>query len=368
MPEPVATPLRYDPALETPEPDEAETQRGLVEQILRISRITYQDGGHAMRGVHAKSHGIVTGELIVADGLPPALAQGLFAAPGRHAAILRFSTSPGDLLDDRVSTPRGLAIKVFGVEGPRLPGSDGATTQDFVLINGKAFATPTAKAFLANLKLLAGTTDKAEGLKIALSAALQGAETVVEALGGESGLLKGLGGHPETHVLGESFFSAAPIRYGDHVAKIGVRPLSPALKALTGAKVDLHGKPDGLREAVRDYFAGQAGEWEVVAQLCTDTDEMPIEDSHKAWPEDRSAYLPVARLVVPPQDAWSEAGGTTVNDALSFSPWHGLAAHQPLGSIMRVRKAVYQASAEFRLTANHCPMHQPAGLAEAGLG
>ena len=360
MPNPPANPLRYSPDLETREPGEAETQQGLIDQILKISEITFKDGGHAMRGVHAKSHGIVRGELIVADGLPPALAQGLFAAPGRHAAILRFSTTPGDILDDNVSTPRGLAIKVFGAEGPRLPGSEGAQTQDFVLINGKAFATPNAKAFLGNLKLLAGTTDKAEGLKLALSAALRGAEGLVEAAGGQSAILKSLGGHPETHVLGESFFSAAAIRHGDHVAKVGVRPVSPDLTALTGAKVDLRDKPDGLRAAVKAFFAFQGGEWEFVVQLCTNTDDMPIENPHKPWPEDASPYLPVARLVVPQQDAWDETRQPAINDALAFSPWHGLAAHQPLGSIMRGRKAVYEASSKFRLARNGCPLHEPA--------
>ncbi len=362
--EPPANPLRFDPSVEELEKDEAETTQGLIEQMHKIAEITYEDGGHAMRAVHAKSHGIVRGQLVVPDELPAVLAQGLFAQVGSHDVVLRFSTSPGDLLDDSVSTPRGLAIKVFGAEGARLPGSDGATTQDFVLVNGKAFATPKAKMFLANVKLLAATTDKAEGLKKVLSAALRGAETLVEALGGESATLKSLGGHPETHILGESFFSQAPIRFGDYIAKIGVRPIAPSLTALTDAPVDLKDKPDGLREAVSAYFTAQGGEWEVVVQLRTDAETMPIEDSHKAWPEDKSPYLPVARLVVGPQASWDEARTPKINDALAFSPWHGLAAHQPLGSIMRVRKAVYQASQEFRLTRTGCPLHEPAAFAE----
>lgn len=181
--DPTVQPLRYDPAVETPEKDEAETTQGLIEQMRKIAEITYADGGHAMRGVHAKSHGILRGELVIPQDLPPVLAQGLFAQAGRHPVMLRLSTSPGDILDDSVSTPRGLAIKVFDVTGDRLPGAEGAATQDFVLVNGKAFATPKAKPFLANVKLLAGTTDKADGLKKVLSAALRGAETLVEAFG-----------------------------------------------------------------------------------------------------------------------------------------------------------------------------------------
>lgn len=364
--DPAIRPLPYDPSIETPEKGEAETTQGLIDQMRKIAEITYEDGGHAMRAVHAKSHGVVQGQLIVPQDLPPVLAQGLFAQAGAHDVVMRFSTSPGDILDDKVSTPRGLAIKVFDVEGERLPGSEGATTQDFLLVNGKAFATPNAKAFLANVKLLAATTDKAEGLKKVLSAVLGGAETLVEAVGGKSATLKSLGGHPRTHILGESFFSMAPIRFGDHVAKLGVRPIAPALTALTDKPVDLDGKPDGLREAVAEFFAGQGGEWEVVVQLRTNADTMPIEDAHEPWPEDESPYLPVARLVVGPQASWDEARSPRINDASAFSPWHGIAAHQPLGSIMRVRKAVYQASQAFRLTRTGCPLHEPAAAADLG--
>ncbi len=95
-----------------------------------------------------------------------------------------------------MSTPRGLAIKVLGVEGPRLAGSDAATTQDLVMVNGPAFAAPSARAFLRNLELLAGPTDKAPGANQALSAVRQLTEKAIEALGGKSATLLSLGGPP----------------------------------------------------------------------------------------------------------------------------------------------------------------------------
>ena len=70
---------------------------------------------------------------------------------------MRLSTFPGDILDDSVSTPRGLAIKMIGVQGERLEGSERDLTQDLVLVNGPAFGAPNAKQFLATLKLLAKT-------------------------------------------------------------------------------------------------------------------------------------------------------------------------------------------------------------------
>ncbi len=357
-------PLRYEPSFETPEPDEAEITLEMQETLLGIARTMADSTGHARRSVHAKSYGLLHGQLQVLGGLPPALAQGIFAQPRTYPVVLRMSTPPGEELPDNVSTPRGLALKVIGVEGERLPGSAGATTQDFVMINGPVFGAATAKAFSKNLQLLAKTTDKSPGGKQFLSAILQGVEKVVEAVGGQSGTLIALGGHPETHPLGESFFTQAPMLYGPYMAKVTVVPVSPALKALTGTPLAMRGKPDAMREAVIDFFADPAADavWEVRVQLCTDLDTMPIEDATVLWPEDQSPYVTVARLTMGAQPGWSEARELAVDDGMAFSPWHGVAAHRPLGSIMRVRKAVYESSAQFRSYRNRCPIHEPRGV------
>jgi hypothetical protein len=359
MVNPPADPLRYAPSVEEIQADEAKTQQELVEQLSKISHRTYSDEHEALRAVHAKSHGIVKGKVTVLADLSAVLRQGLFAAPGEYPAVLRFSTTPGDLLPDSVSTPRGLAIKLMGVPGARLPGSEAATTQDFVLATGKAFSAKDAKHFAANLKLLASTTDKAEGLKVVLSSVLRATEGALETVGGESATLKSLGGYPETHILGESFFSQVPIRFGDHIAKIGVFPVSRELTGLTDAPLDLNKEFDALREAVRGFFQGSGGTWEIRAQLCTNLKDMPVEDATAVWDEDKSPYVTVARLDVPPQESWSDAMRESVDKAMAFSPWNGLAAHQPLGSIMRARRQTYPPSARFRLERNGCPFAEP---------
>lgn len=105
--------LRYSPDIEQPEEDEADTTQGLIDTLRSISEQTLADTGHAMRSVHAKAHGILQGEIDVPASLPEYLAQGLFAKPGKYPVVMRFSTIPGDVLDDSVSTPRGLAIKII---------------------------------------------------------------------------------------------------------------------------------------------------------------------------------------------------------------------------------------------------------------
>jgi len=353
------TPLVFNPSMETPEPDEAQSTEGLIETLLKISTITYKDGHHALRSVHAKSHAILKGELAVLPNLPAELAQGLFAQPATYPVVLRLSSTPGDILNDSVSTPRGLAMKVIGVPGVRLPGSEGDTTQDFITINGPAFAAPNIKAFLKNLKLLAGTTDKAPALKSVLSAALRGTEKVIESLGGSSGTIKSLGGEPATHPLGETYYTQVPLLYGNYIAKLSIAPASELLIRLKGVAVEITKSPHALREAIEEFFRTHDATWEVRAQLCRGLGEMPIEDASVVWPEESSPYLAVARLTVPAQPAWSESRSSAVDDGMSFSPWHGIADHRPLGSVMRARKAAYAASVRFRAEHNSHPVDEP---------
>lgn len=345
---PLPQAIPYDPVFEEVDADEAETIASLIESLHKISTITYEDSGHATRAVHAKSHALLRGELQVSADLPPEYAQGLFSGAGRYPVVLRLSTSPGDILDDKVSTPRGLAFKVLNVTGPRLPGAEPMPTQDFLMVNGPAFLTPDAKRFAANLKLLAATTDKAEGAKKILSAALRGLESLVEAVGGESATLKSLGGHPLTNPLGETYFTQVPFRHGRYMAKYSIAPSSPALMALTDAAVDLDDEPDGLRRAISAFFAAQGGEWEVRAQLCADLDTMPIEDASVVWPDDISPHVVVGRIMVAAHPPVADADITAAEDGLFFSPWNALEAHRPLGSVNRARQRAYESSGAFR--------------------
>jgi hypothetical protein len=76
----------------------------------------------------------------------------------------------------------------------------------------------------------------------------------------------------------------------------------------------------------------------------------PIEDAIARWPEPEStaqgaAFHEVARLQIkrgtPPLDAQT-------CERLALNPWHGLKAHQPLGSLSRARLAVYRKSEQVR--------------------
>ncbi len=351
----VARLARYEARLAHPGPHEAALAAELVEVLRSIQQQTWDDEGHGLRAVHAKSHGLLQATLEVDDGLPPELAQGLFAAPGRYDAIVRLSTTPGDLLADAVSTPRGFAVRIHGVSGECLEGADPLHVQDFVMVNGPHFSAPDGKAFLRSLKLLAATTDRMDRTKRLVSAILRGTERGLEALGGESATLKALGGEPPHHLLGETFFTQLPLRYGEYIARLQLVPVSPSLRALSGVRLDL-AHADALREAVVAFFRDDGAEWDLRVQLCTSLEEMPVDDASADWDQTRSPFRTVARLIAGPQLGWSEELSRQIDDGIGFSPWHGLAAHRPLGEIMRLRKPAYAASQAFRMQRNGPPV------------
>ncbi len=359
--DPSSSLVHFEPGMEHLEENEGGTVAGLEDTLRGIRETTFEHSGHAIRSVHAKSHGLLFGTLTVVDKLPPSLAHGLFAKVGSYKTIMRLSTLPGDILNDSVSTPRGLAFKVIGVQGDRLPGSEGDETQDFVMVNAPAFSAPTAQKFLGSLKTLAGTTDKYEGLKEVVSRFARGTEAVLEAFGGKSAIVVTMGGQAATHILGETFYSQTPFLYGPYVCKFALAPTSPGLKALTKKPIDVNGKPDALRESVIEHFGQEGGEWDLQVQLNTDLQAMPIEDASVPWPEDKSPYVTVARISAPVQNAWSAESKAAGDDGLSFGPWHGLAAHRPLGGVNRARNGTYANSAKFRGRHNGCPMHEPRG-------
>ena len=359
-----ATPTRYNPSVEKPIEDEEQVHRDLMDTMRSIAETTSKDYGHAVRSVHAKAHGVFEGELTVSAGLPAELAQGLFASPGTYKVVIRLSTQPGDILDDAVSAARGMAVKVLEVPGERLPESQNEQSQNFVLASDPAFAAPDAKKFLGSLKQLVATTDKADWAKKALSATFRGIEDALEAVGGQSAMQKSMGGVPITHPLGDSYFSQTAFRFGDYIAKFALVPVSDNLTQLTGDRVDVTDRPDALREVVRNTIIEQGGEWEFRVQLGTDLDAMPVEDASVDWDELASPYRTVARIKVAPQLSIGSELQTLTDEQIIFSPWHGLAAHQPLGSVNRARRQTYEMSAESRAKFKGCPMHDARALAE----
>src|SRR5262245_682779 len=91
--------IRYTPEIETIDPN----LDRLLEQIIAFWEKTVRESpvvegsGRAVRGAHAKTYGVVKAEVQILRNVPPAYAQGIYATPGRHGAVIRFSSSSAHL-------------------------------------------------------------------------------------------------------------------------------------------------------------------------------------------------------------------------------------------------------------------------------
>jgi hypothetical protein len=217
-----------------------------------------------------------------------------------------------------------------------------------------------AATFLKQIGLFEKTLETSEGVKHVVSIAARATNTVLKAVHLQSSTLEGIGEFA-THILGESFSTVAPMRYGDYVAKIAIVPASDNLKELTGKSVDLDADYNALQLLIQDFFKTQTAVWDIEAQLALapqdpnvkeEDKDFPIEKADKLWPEEKSRFLKIARLTVLPQNSYSDRRELFVDERLSFSPWHALESHRPLGGIMRARLKAYQEAWKYRAQRN----------------
>ncbi|WP_028473637.1 catalase family protein [Nocardioides alkalitolerans] len=354
--------LRYGPEVEQEQPHEAEDVAALREIFADLRAFAFEKHRHGLRDAHAKSHGVVRGTLRVHDDLPAELRQGLFAEPVERPVIIRFSTAPGDIVPDGVGTARGMAVKVLEVDGEKaLPEAPDARTQDFLLVNHPTISSGDVHTYRRDQALLAKAARAPEPAQVATGVVLRAAAGAARAVGvdrtgGPAGQAM-----PHTHLLGETYWSQGVLRFGEHVAKVSAVPVSENLTELTGRRVPV-GEPSALRDLTSEFFADQQGTWEVRVQLAVDLETTPVEDASVEWPEEVTPYRTVATITVEAQDSYSPARRVYVDDDLSFNPWHCLVEHQPLGSIQRVRRPVYDDSSRDRHGLNDRPIGEPESI------
>jgi hypothetical protein len=311
-------------------PDEAERFAGYAAQFAQMQKAKSARFGTG-RALHRKQQLGLTATLEVLDGLPAHARQGLFAEPARFDAWVRLSNGGADKAADAKPDVRGFSIRVQGVEGESALGGP-CSHQDFALIQHPAFAFPR--------------TDEFVGLAVQAS---KGLPALLKYLVGRYGLggglkqLKKIGktfGKPFKGFAAETFYSAAPIACGPFASRVRLRPVgTPAPIQGTAWAKDLSAR---LRSAPLVY--------ELQLQFFTDERTTPIEDASVDWPESAAPYVSVARLTLLQQDPASAEGRALGErtEAAVFDPWAALAAHRPLGEVMRARKVVYYESQKQR--------------------
>jgi hypothetical protein len=312
-------------------PDEAERFARYAAELAEMQRRKSERFGPG-RALHRKQVLGISGRVDVLPDLPEHARHGLFASPGPHDAWVRLSNGSADRAPDRRPDVRGFALKVFGLRGPGALGGE-TTSQDFLLINHPAFAFPRSDEFV-ELVLAAG---KGGGALLAHVFRRYGP------IGGARFLARFARsiGRPFTGFATERFHSGAPIACGPYAARVRLLPASStaAPRAAEDWAADVT-----RRLATSDLV------FDLQLQFFTDERVTPIEDASVDWSEAVAPYLTVARLILPRLGAAGSADAELQRriEAGIFDPWSALAAHRPLGDVMRARKVVYHASQKGR--------------------
>ena len=340
--------LRYSDSIEQIQPDEAELTDLIVASMGRVNLKMFDKYRHAVRDAHAKSHGILKGELEVYPDMPEHLRQGIFATAKRYPVIARLSTHPGELQSDRIPSQCGMAIKVLGVTGNKVLAEDAGHNQDFLLVNSPVLPFGHVASYWAFAQMMEKLTESSPMVQPPTGRPSDEAPTI-----------------PYYHILGETFHSMAALRFGSYVAKLSAAPVSEPVRSLTGTPV-----PDSdsaLRDLVVDFFRNNSAEYELRVQLLTDLQQMPVEDASVLWSESLSPHQPVGKLTFAAQDPYSPERRVYGDDVLSFNPWHCIEEHRPLGSIMRIRIKAYEMSSSFRHRMNAQTRLEPKDINELPL-
>ncbi|MHB1038538.1 MAG: catalase family protein [Pirellulales bacterium] len=338
--------LLYADDVEAIPADEADDIQRVIQALELILARSQAKSGQFRADVHVKTHGYAQGEFRVLPNLPEELAQGLFEHDGVHPAVVRFSNAASQAQVDAIPDGRGMAIKVLEVEGDVvLADEQRGQTQDFVMINHPVFFARNVKDYLRLEQVIVQADDSS-------LATLQGALT-----GGDWNPLHWhwreilavgrIAGQLPAHPASNTYFSMAPIRFGKYVAKYRAKPAEDRHDSYLDLIKRLGSQADAMRLALEETLRTQEVRFEFQVQLRSSEQTMPIEDATIEWPESESPYRTVAHLLLPRQDiTLLRQQDAYLN--LSFSVWHALAAHRPLGGINRVRRWVYALSCDWR--------------------
>jgi hypothetical protein len=288
------------------------------------------------RGFHAKAHGCLWGQLVPRQARDPRTQFGIFSEPSVSRPVwVRFSNGVGWSQDDRDNDARGMAVKVMGVAGKKYA-PDEDQTQDFLMTNAPTPVGKNADEFMTFAHA------NASGLFPSLLFLVAHPRSAAPALLRTSAIAS---------TVTEQYWSGGAYHLGAHQAiKYTAKPCDGS-----ASRAPRHDNPDYLRTDLIDAAKGGVC-YTLYAQFQVDPDRTPIENAAKEWAEDVAPLVPMADIMLPAQ-AIDTPRERAFCDSLSFSPWHAVAAHKPMGHINRARRFVYGASRVYRQGA-----HEPKGF------
>lgn len=323
----------------------------MMQKKLREDHAHDQDASgkpHMPRDAHPKSHGLVKAEFIVEPNLPKAYRHGVFAEARSFAAWIRYSNGAPKPQPDKKNDVRGIAIKLMGVPGEKVMAAEkDAGTQDFLLCNHPVFFIRSVSDYSAFLTAVNGGNPLPFFIGFRpWRLRLHEAKVLVQAL------LKKI-----ASPLAIRYWSQTPYNLGGTAVKYSVQP-SAGYKAPSGANLVPTSEPNYLRRRMAAELASGDVCLDFMVQLQSSPSTMPVEDPTILWDERYAPFKKVATIRIPRQ-VFDTAELDQRAEDMSFTPWHTLPEHEPLGGINRVRRVVYESISRLRHTVTGAPRQEP---------
>jgi hypothetical protein len=236
-----------------------------------------------------------------------------------------------------------MAIKVLGVPGKKLlEGEEDEQTQDFLMIDNPVF-------FIRDVAEYSRLTQfQGEGSQFGYF--FQGANPFKWRLREFRlglGILKPL---PKA-LLATEFHSMSAYKLGPQSnVKFMAKPAACKEGGSTPSRWVAWSR-NGLGEGLRKDLGKDAACFDLMMQMQVPGKNMPVEDTTVRWSRRDSPFVTVARVEIRKQDIQPQMDSKFCEN-LSFTPWHALPEHRPVGGLNRVRKAVYQNIARYRRCMN----------------
>lgn len=305
----------------------------------------------ALRDAHPRAHGCVRAEFRVEDDLPPYLAQGVFQPGASYPAYIRFSNGSSDpSRPDALPDARGMAIKLLNVPGEKiLPGERDALTQDFIMINHPVFFIDDPAHYLKAVEAL-GNPNLLTFLRLILALGLIGAKELKTRS-------DAVASSKIASPLQTRYWSQVPYRLGDpphkQAIKFSARPRRPK-----AAVIPDDPEPNFLRQTLIKQLKDGEAQFDFELQPRT-LPSMSVETSTLEWEEAEAPFYKVATIMIPQQD-FATPEQDELGENLSFTPWHALPQHRPLGAVNRIRRIVYDRISKLRHEINGKERREPA--------
>jgi len=332
-------------AEEKPLPDEDAHLASIISSFERQMRGLWKPGGFE-RGGNTKTHGIVRGEFVVHQDLPPQLRHGIYAEPRTYRAWVRFS-GPGPYITPDIEDVgfMSISIKLMGVPGPKLMEEE-KFTQDMFGVSTPTFVTPDTRA---NAQLQIESVKNAQFYYFVNFRRSHILDLIMQ----------GLWTKTQSSPFEAPYFSCVPYLLGEGQAmQYSVWPKRK--KRTRIPRLPLRPPDDYLRDAMVATLAREDVEFDIRLQLQTDPHLMPLENNAVLWPEKLSPRVSAATLRIPPQKFDSPAQMEFAK-RLSYNPWHCIPEHRPLGNQSRARRRMYYELSRLRHTMNAVPHYEPTG-------